>query len=84
LGKVGALTEEEARHLREDYMVQRRVELVLRRVQNNSVSGLPATAEDQAALACRLGAPSLEEFWKIYRAARQRVRALYQKVFRVN
>ncbi|MCX6900181.1 MAG: bifunctional [glutamate--ammonia ligase]-adenylyl-L-tyrosine phosphorylase/[glutamate--ammonia-ligase] adenylyltransferase [Verrucomicrobia bacterium] len=84
LGKVGALTEEEARHLREDYMVQRRIELVLRRVQNNSVSGLPATAEDQAALACRLGAPSLEEFWKIYRAARQRVRTLYQKVFRVN
>jgi glutamate-ammonia-ligase adenylyltransferase len=83
LAKVGALTDEEARHLREDYMVQRRIELVLRRVQNNSVSGLPGTAEEQGALACRLGAASLEEFWRLYREARQRVRALYQKVFRV-
>jgi glutamate-ammonia-ligase adenylyltransferase len=84
LAKAGALTSEEAHCLREDYMVQRRIELVLRRVQNNSTSSLPATAEEQAALACRLGAASLDEFWRIYRAARQRVRALYQKVFRVS
>ncbi|MBI5821111.1 MAG: bifunctional [glutamate--ammonia ligase]-adenylyl-L-tyrosine phosphorylase/[glutamate--ammonia-ligase] adenylyltransferase [Verrucomicrobia bacterium] len=84
LGKIGALTEEEVRHLREDYMVQRRIELVLRRLQNTSSSCLPASPEEQAAMACRLGAASLEEFWKIYRAARQRVRALYQKVFGVN
>jgi len=84
LAEAGALTDEEAHHLREDYMVQRRIELVLRRVQNTSVSGLPATTEEQAAMACRLGAASLEEFWKLYRAARQRVRALYQKVFRVD
>lgn len=84
LGKIGALTEEEVRHLREDYMVQRRIELVLRRLQNTSSSSLPTASEEQAALACRLGAASLEEFWKIYRAARQRVRALYQKVFGVN
>ena len=81
LAKAGALTEEEAHHLREDYMVQRRVELVLRRVQNNSVSTLPAAVEEQQAMSCRHGAASLEEFWKLYRAARQRIHAIYQKVF---
>lgn len=84
MAKIGALTEDEVRCLREDYMVQRRIELVLRRLQNTASSSLPAAPEEQAALACRLGAASLDEFWKIYRAARQRVRALYQKVFGVN
>ena len=84
LARAGVLPEEDANHLREDYMVQRRVELVLRRLQNNSVSTLPATPEEQSAMACRLGASSLEEFWGIYRAARQRVRAVYQKIFPAN
>jgi [glutamine synthetase] adenylyltransferase / [glutamine synthetase]-adenylyl-L-tyrosine phosphorylase len=83
LAAIGALAPEEAHHLREDYMVQRRVELVLRRVQNSSVSTLPASAGEMEIIACRLGAPSLEEFWKLYRTARQRIRAIYQRVFHV-
>lgn len=81
LGEAGALTSAEVHQLREDYMLQRRAELVLRRLHNLSVSELPAHPAEQTAMACRLGSPSLEEFWKRYRAARQRVRALSQKVF---
>ncbi|MBI5395859.1 MAG: bifunctional [glutamate--ammonia ligase]-adenylyl-L-tyrosine phosphorylase/[glutamate--ammonia-ligase] adenylyltransferase [Verrucomicrobia bacterium] len=81
LGEAGALSAEDAHHLREDYMLLRRIELVLRRLHNAPVSALPAAAAEQAALACRLGSPSLEEFWKLHRAARERVRAVWQKVF---
>jgi glutamate-ammonia-ligase adenylyltransferase len=83
LAEAGALTSQEAHQLREDYMLQRRVELVMRRLHNSSVSALPASIEEQTAMACRLGAPSLDEFWKLYRAARQRVREIYRRVFRL-
>lgn len=81
LGGAGALSADDARHLREDYLLLRRTELVLRRLHNAPVSALPASPVEQAALACRLGSPSLEEFWKLYRAARLRVRAAWEKVF---
>ena len=81
LGEVGALAVEDAHQLREDYMLLRRIELVLRRLHNSSASALPASTAEQAVLACRLGSPSLEEFWKLHRAARQRVRVIWQKVF---
>ncbi len=81
LGEAGALPADDARHLREDYMLLRRTELVLRRLHNAPVSALPASPGEQAALACRLGSPSLEDFWGLYRAARQRVRTVWEKVF---
>ena len=81
LGEVGALPKAEALQLREDYMLQRRVELVLRRLQNSTVSILPAAAPEQMAMACRLGSGSLEDFWRLYRPARQRVREIAKKVF---
>src|ERR1700719_559325 len=54
--------------LRATYSFLRRVESVLRRVSNSSISQLPSDAEDLRVLAIRLGFPGRQEFLDEYTA----------------
>jgi glutamate-ammonia-ligase adenylyltransferase len=65
--------------LRATYSFLRRVESVLRRVSNSSVSQLPSNAEDLRVLAIRLGFASRQEFLDEYTARRNQAEAIIQK-----
>jgi glutamate-ammonia-ligase adenylyltransferase len=62
----GAAGEREA-----DYLFLRRCEAVIRRVDNSSVSTLPASAAGQRQVAIRMGFAEREEFLARYEGARQ-------------
>lgn len=55
----------------------RKVEAVLRRVDNSSVSTLPASEGDQRKLARRMGLESLEEFRRSYQTARAAIEGAF-------
>jgi glutamine synthetase adenylyltransferase len=58
----------------------RRIESVLRRVENTSVSKIPADPREQQRLAKRLGFPAATDFLAAYRHATQQTRAIYDAV----
>jgi [glutamine synthetase] adenylyltransferase / [glutamine synthetase]-adenylyl-L-tyrosine phosphorylase len=67
--------------LRGSYEFLRRIESVMRRVDNKSVAALPADESQQRRLAKRLGFATLEEFGTRYREARENIHAIYTRAF---
>jgi glutamate-ammonia-ligase adenylyltransferase len=63
------------------YRFLRRIESVLRRVSNNSISQLPSGADELRVLAIRMGFASPEEFLEEYTARRRQVETIIQKHF---
>jgi len=74
---LGLVDDEAGYHLRQGYLFLRRVESVLRRMDNTSVSRLPADPVEQARLAKRLGFTGAEDFLANYRRVVVRNRAVY-------
>ena len=70
LRKADALTEAQATGVRTAYLFLRRVEAVIRRIENSSVSTLPQHEAEQRHVAIRLGFASLEAFLAHYKEAR--------------
>ena len=64
-----------------DYLFYRRIESILRRAQNHSVSALPSQEEEQAKLALRMGYPDRQSFVEDYRLRRSRDEGLVQGYF---
>ena len=80
LAALGLIEEEQASQLRHHYLFLRRIESVLRRVENTSVSRLPAIAREQAFLAKRMGFAGAAEFIATYGHATHRLRSLYDQL----
>ena len=73
LGRLaGHLEKEELDTLKSDYLFYRRIESILRRANNQSVSSLPLNDEDQAKLALRMGFEDRDTFWYAYSLSRVR------------
>ena len=80
IGKLaGILAPDESLVLRTTYSFLRRVESVLRRVANSSVSQLPSNEEELRVLSVRLGFTGAQEFLAEYTAKRAEVEAIIQK-----
>ena len=84
LGAAGHLSEEETIELKRAYNILRRCESALRRYENTSASALPAEVNEQALLARRAGAVTLEEFRQDYEAARSAIHRIYQRGLKLN
>ena len=69
---AGLLTKEELEVLTNDYLFYRRIESILRRVENQSISVLPAHEPEQTKLARRMGFPDRQSFLDDYRLRRSR------------
>lgn len=67
--------------LRDEYLFLRRVEAVLRRVENSGVSVLPADDPGRERLARRTGFATAEEFAAAYTATRERAAAATERVW---
>jgi glutamate-ammonia-ligase adenylyltransferase len=76
---TGILDAQDARDLRETYRLLRRIESVLRRVSNSSVSQLPSGADDLRVLSIRMGFKDQETFLAHYKAARDRAEMIVRK-----
>ncbi|MBV8377717.1 MAG: hypothetical protein JO279_12020, partial [Verrucomicrobia bacterium] len=76
---TGILDSGESEVLRATYRFLRRVESVLRRVSNSSISQLPSNAEELRVLAIRLGFPGREEFLDEYTAYRRQAETIIQE-----
>jgi glutamate-ammonia-ligase adenylyltransferase len=77
LTALGIVGEEQSAILRHNYIFLRRIESALRRVENASVSRIPADAREQQRLAKRLGFAAAADFLAAYRYATQRTREIY-------
>lgn len=80
LTALGALTDQQSYWLRRGYLLLRRVEMVLRREEDTSVSALPAEAPAQKKLAQRLGFADINAFMRAYRTARGVNRSIFEDV----
>ena len=80
LAGIGAIDEEASYQLRRGYQFLRRIELVLRRVDNTSVSQIPVDEHEQSILAKRSGFATTAEFLGNYRLLTQHIRALYDRL----
>jgi glutamate-ammonia-ligase adenylyltransferase len=80
LTALGILDEEPSAQLRHNYLFLRKIESVLRRMENTSVSKLPADGRGQTLLAKRLGFAGAAEFFAEYRAVTGAIRALYRQL----
>jgi [glutamine synthetase] adenylyltransferase / [glutamine synthetase]-adenylyl-L-tyrosine phosphorylase len=79
LTALGIVDEAESSQLRAHYLFLRRIESVLRRVENTSVLHLPTDEREQARLAKRLGFATRDDFLGNYQLATKRTRELYQQ-----
>jgi glutamate-ammonia-ligase adenylyltransferase len=77
LTALGVVDESQSAQLRAHYLFLRRIESVLRRMENVSVSRLPTDEREQARLAKRLGFASRDDFLGTYRLATERIRQMY-------
>jgi [glutamine synthetase] adenylyltransferase / [glutamine synthetase]-adenylyl-L-tyrosine phosphorylase len=77
----GVLDPVEMDMLTADYLFYRRIDSILRRAQNHSVSALPSQPEEQAKLALRMGYRDRESFIEDYRLRRSRNERLVQGYF---
>jgi glutamate-ammonia-ligase adenylyltransferase len=77
LTALGIIGEERSATLRRNYIFLRRIESSLRRVENTSVSKIPADEREQQRLARRLGFSTADEFLKTYRQVTKQTRAVY-------
>jgi glutamate-ammonia-ligase adenylyltransferase len=80
LTALGIIEEEPNALLRRDYVFLRRIESVLRRAENTSISKIPADAREQQRLAKRLGFATAADFFETYRLATRTIRELYEKL----
>jgi glutamate-ammonia-ligase adenylyltransferase len=80
LTALGLVDEEQSALLRKNYFFLRRIELVLRRVENTSVSKIPSDDREQQRLAKRLGFSSAADFLRAYRHAVHRTREFYNQL----
>jgi [glutamine synthetase] adenylyltransferase / [glutamine synthetase]-adenylyl-L-tyrosine phosphorylase len=78
---TGILDPQESVLLRTTYGFLRRIESVLRRVSNSSISQLPSGADDLRVLAIRMGFASQEEFLGQYAARRREVETIIENHF---
>jgi glutamine synthetase adenylyltransferase len=67
--------------LRTSYFFLRRIESVLRRVENTSISKIPVDDREQQRLAKRLGFATAAEFLKTYRHTTRKTREAYEQLF---
>jgi glutamate-ammonia-ligase adenylyltransferase len=77
----GRLGKSESETLANDYLFYRRIESILRRANNQSVSSLPAQEPEQAKLALRMGLSDRNTFLDDYRLRRSRDDELVRKYF---
>ena len=80
LTALGILEEEPSAWLRRNYVFLRRIESVLRRLENTSVSKIPIDDREQRLLAKRLGFPAVTDFLNTYRHATRKTRELYDRL----
>ena len=80
LTALGLIEEEQSAQLRRYYIFLRRIESVLRRVENTSVSKLPLAVREQTQLAKWLGFADADAFLKHYRLSTQKTRAIYNQL----
>ena len=80
LTSLGIIEEEQSALLRHNYVFLRRIESVLRRVENTGVSRIPPDPREQQRLAQRLGFATTTDFLAAYRHATQQTRAIYDAV----
>jgi [glutamine synthetase] adenylyltransferase / [glutamine synthetase]-adenylyl-L-tyrosine phosphorylase len=80
LASLGLVEEGHASQLRQHYLFLRRIESILRRMENKSVAHLPSEEREQTLLARRLSFAGREEFLGAYRHATRRVRVLYEQL----
>ena len=80
LAAIGVVDEEASYQLRRGYQFLRRAELVLRRVDNTSVSRIPDDEREQHFLAKRIGFATTDEFLGNYRLLAQHIRAIYDRL----
>ncbi len=81
LTALGLIEEDQSASLRKNYFFLRRIESVLRRVENTSVSKIPIDEREQQRLAKRLGFATVAEFLKTYRHTTRKTRELYEQLF---
>jgi glutamate-ammonia-ligase adenylyltransferase len=80
LGEAGIIAPDDAAERGEDYLFLRRCEAVVRRVDNSSVSMLPANPVAQRQVAIRIGFRGREEFLARYHAAREAIHAWCSRI----
>jgi glutamate-ammonia-ligase adenylyltransferase len=80
LTALGLIDEEQSAQLRHNYLFLRRIESVLRRVENTSVSRIPADEREQTRLAKRLGFTSAADFLQAYHHTSKGIRELYAQL----
>ncbi|HYZ74468.1 MAG TPA: hypothetical protein VE641_15430, partial [Chthoniobacterales bacterium] len=77
----GQLRKDESETLANDYLFYRRIESILRRANNQSVSSLPGPDSEQTKLALRMGFRDRTEFNDEYRLRRTRDDEIVRKYF---
>jgi glutamate-ammonia-ligase adenylyltransferase len=80
LTALGLIEEDQSAALRKNYFFLRRIESVLRRVENTSISKMPTDEREQQRLAKRLGFATATEFLKTYRHTTCKTRELYERL----
>ena len=81
LTALGLIEEDPSALLRTNYFFLRRIESVLRRVENTSISKIPVDDREQQRLAKRLGFTTAAEFLKTYRHTTRKTREIYEQLF---
>jgi glutamate-ammonia-ligase adenylyltransferase len=80
LTALGLIEEDQSASLRKNYFFLRRIESVLRRVENTSISKIPVDEREQQRLAKRLGFATTAEFLKTYRHTTRKTREIYEQL----
>ncbi len=83
LTALGLIEEDQSAALRTNYFFLRRIESVLRRVDNTSLSKIPLDDHEQQRLGTRLGFATAAEFLRTYRHTTRKTRELYEKLLPV-
>ena len=79
LRQLNKISVDDASNLQAGYDFLRRCESVMRRWENKGVAALPADEVEQRKIAQRVGANDLGSFGESYRAARERIHAVYER-----
>jgi [glutamine synthetase] adenylyltransferase / [glutamine synthetase]-adenylyl-L-tyrosine phosphorylase len=82
LTALGLIEEDQSASLRKNYFFLRRLESVLRRAENTSISKIPIDENEQQRLAKRLGFATAAEFLKTYRHTTRNTREIYEQLSR--
>jgi glutamate-ammonia-ligase adenylyltransferase len=80
LTALGLIEEDPSALLRTNYFFLRRIESVLRRVENTSISKIPVDDHEQHRLARRLGFANAPGFLEAYRHATGKTREVYEQL----